>query len=516
MRIYTKLFLALLCVAFHPSCTYAQNTAIEQYNQFRQQAQKDYADFRRKCNAEYAEFLKSAWESYIAGPIIPKPKDETVPPVVMPDDDRNKPIDSNPVPIDTVVIPINDEPTPQPKPIVPIYEQPEPVPTYLSFSFFGTEGKVRVPKESSNSKAILGGKLTGESLADAWEQLSNGDYDNLMRDCLELRIRYNLCDWAYLQMIRELSEAYYDGRSNAATFFMAWIYCQTGYQMRLAITDNKLYLLIGTRHQIYDMGSYKIDGTLFYPFLHKGEKGPDRVQICGASFPEEQPLSLFVPYAQNFSQNYGSTRTIQSDRYPNASASVKVNQNLMKFYETYPTSMLDDNFITRWAMYANTPMAEDVKSQLYPQLRNHIQGKSQLDAANILLNWVQTGFVYEYDEKVWGGDRAFFAEESLNYPYCDCEDRSILYTRLIRDLVGLDCILIYYPGHLACAVHFTENVSGDYINLDGYKFVVTDPTFIGAPVGYTMTGMDNKAAKVILLSKNHYEQATSNHRTGRR
>ena len=496
MKRYALIFIfGLLCFAAN-----AQNTAIEQYKQFRQQAQKEYADFRRKCNAEYAEFLKSAWESYVAGPVIPKPKDETVPPVVMPEDDQDKPIESNPVPIDTVVAPINDEPTPQPTPVAPIYEQPEPVPTWLTFTFFGTEGKVRVPKEQPKLLANLSKNLSGDALAKAWEAVSEAGYDNLMRDCLELRIRHQLCDWAYLLMIRELSEAYCGGRGNAATFFMAWIYCQTGYQMRLAISEkNQLYLLLGSAHQIYGWSNYLVDGLHFYPFLHEGEPMPDRVQICGASFPEEQPLSLFVPYAQNFSQNYGASRTVKSERYPNVSVSVKVNQNLMKFYETYPSSMLDDNFVTRWAMYANTPLAEDVKAQLYTQLKACIEGKSQLDAANILLNWVQTGFVYEYDDKVWGGDRAFFAEESLNYPYCDCEDRSILFTRLVRDLLGLDCILIYYPGHLACAVRFTENVAGDYINLNGQKFVVTDPTFIGAPVGYTMTGMDNKTATVILL-----------------
>ena len=115
------------------------------------------------------------------------------------------------------------------------------------------------------------------------------------------------------------------------------------------------------------------------------------------------------------------------------------------------------------------------------------------------MNWVQTAFEYEYDDKVWGGDRAFFAEESLFYPYCDCEDRSILLSRLVRDLLGLRCILVFYPGHLAMAVHFTDDLKGDYIMLNGEKFIVCDPTYIGAPVGLTMPKMDNQTAKVILL-----------------
>ena len=151
------------------------------------------------------------------------------------------------------------------------------------------------------------------------------------------------------------------------------------------------------------------------------------------------------------------------------------------------------------AMYANTPLDERVKSQLYPNKKKKIKGLNQLEAVNKLLNWVQTAFVYEYDDKVWGHDRAFFAEETLYYPYCDCEDRAILFTRLIRDLLGLQTILVYYPGHLASAVSFTDEVSGDYILLKGKRFIITDPTYIGAPVGKTMPDMNNSQANVILL-----------------
>ena len=150
-------------------------------------------------------------------------------------------------------------------------------------------------------------------------------------------------------------------------------------------------------------------------------------------------------------------------------------------------------------MYANTPMDSESEQTLYPALRAAIKGLSEKEAVERLLNFVQTAFVYEYDDKVWGQDRAFFAEETLNYPYCDCEDRSILFSRLVRDLVGLDVALIYYPGHLATAVRFTETVKGDNVYANGKRYVICDPTYIGAPVGMTMPNMDNSQAKVILL-----------------
>lgn len=44
------------------------------------------------------------------------------------------------------------------------------------------------------------------------------------------------------------------------------------------------------------------------------------------------------------------------------------------------------------------------------------------------------------------------------YPYSDCEDRSILFARLVKDLLGLDVVLLYYPAHIATAVCFKGEV----------------------------------------------------------
>ena len=147
-------------------------------------------------------------------------------------------------------------------------------------------------------------------------------------------------------------------------------------------------------------------------------------------------------------------------------------------------------------MYANTPMSEDVKRQIYPDLKAAINGCDQLTAVNKLLNFVQTGFEYEYDDKVWGGDRAFFAEESLYYPYCDCEDRSILFTRLVRDLLGFVVSWFIIRDTWPRLWNFRSLMRGGRLCLVGRtKFVIADGTFIGAPVGKTMYGMDNQTAR---------------------
>lgn len=462
----------------------------ETYKAFRKQTIADYESFRDKVNKKYAEFMRQAWKKYQALPGIPKPKDEPpVPPIPYPKDDKDEPIMDTPKPYEEVILITNPEP--QPKPVAPIREQPQPEEKYFIFNFFQTECKVRL--NESHRFTLKDCQIN--TLAEAWERLAGREYNNVIRDCLELRIRHRLCDWGYLLMLQELSDAYLGKNSNESALFCAYLYCQSGYQMRLGLSNNCLYLLVASKHQIYESDYWEIDGMFYYPFNCQEQS----LEICGASFPNEQPLSLLVNESPLLVEKPTEARVLHSEYFPNAKAKVTSDENLISFFATYPTSMLDDNFCTRWSFYANTPMSERIKKQLYPSLEKAIHGKSQCEAVNVLLNFVQTAFVYEYDDKVWGGDRAFFAEESLYYPYCDCEDRSILFSRLVRDLLGLKVLLVYYPGHLATAVSFTENVTGDYISLDNQKYVVCDPTYIGAPVGATMPDMDNINAKVILL-----------------
>ena len=458
-----------------------------QYEKFSKHAKAEYEDYRAQCNAEYVKFLERAWKEYKVLPSIPRPKDEVVPPTIMPRQDKNKK-QAKEIPIENVVSPILS--LPQPKPISPIYENDKVEEKNFSFSYMGTTCEVRLPKD-------LNIRMSGcEScmIATIWKQLATNAMDNTIRDFLALRLKMQLCDWAYLNLIDTFAKAFC-GHGNEAVIMAAFIYSQSGYKMRLGRDCEKLYLLYGSKHGIYEKGYIVIEGINYYPLDDKVE----RMEISDFSFPQEQSMSLYIENAQKFTIRPSAKRKLASEQYHDVTIDSQVNLNLIQFYNTYPSSEVNGNFMTRWKMYADTPMDESVSQMLYPDIKNKIEGLSDVQAVNQILNWVQTAFQYEYDDKVWGHDRAFFAEETLYYPYCDCEDRAILFTRLVRDLLGWKCILVYYPGHLASAVCLKQQVNGDYISLDGDVYTICDPTYIGAPVGITMPEMDNRSAKVIKL-----------------
>ena len=458
-----------------------------QYEKFSKHAKAEYEDYRAQCNAEYVKFLERAWKEYKVLPSIPRPKDEVVPPTIMPRQDKNKK-QAKEILIENVVSPILS--LPQPKPISPIYENDKVEEKNFSFSYMGTTCEVRLPKD-------LNIRMSGcEScmIATIWKQLATNAMDNTIRDFLALRLKMQLCDWAYLNLIDTFAKAFC-GHGNEAVIMAAFIYSQSGYKMRLGRDCEKLYLLYGSKHGIYEKGYIVIEGINYYPLDDKVE----RMEISDFSFPQEQSMSLYIENAQKFTIRPSAKRKLASEQYHDVTIDSQVNLNLIQFYNTYPSSEVNGNFMTCWKMYADTPMDESVSQMLYPDIKNKIEGLSDVQAVNQILNWVQTAFQYEYDDKVWGHDRAFFAEETLYYPYCDCEDRAILFTRLVRDLLGLKCILVYYPGHLASAVCLKQQVNGDYISLDGDVYTICDPTYIGAPVGITMPEMDNRSATVIKL-----------------
>ena len=149
MILCLSLLMAVNCLGQTP------DKARQQYEQFKNQARQGYVDFRRACNDDYAAFLKQAWLSYEAGPVVPRPKEREVKPVVMPQGDVDKPVKPMPVKVDTVIAPVPQGA--QPKPVAPIYEGTVENEQQLSFTFFGTEGRVRMPALRPDIGAVLRG-----------------------------------------------------------------------------------------------------------------------------------------------------------------------------------------------------------------------------------------------------------------------------------------------------------------------------------------------------------------------
>lgn len=452
----------------------------------------NFNDYRVSLNAEYARQIKEyEWKQQQMkdGQRAPDRDIKPVSPIEWDKKSEEGKKDKEVV-IEEVINPIKKDN--KAKPIAPVTVPQDDNSSGIQVPFLGSAATVHGPSQRFSLSGI-----SQTAIADGWTRLSQPDYSRLVADCIKFRSQAALCDWAFFVFLESVSRQTASG-SDAIALMMTYLASQAGYNVRLSIADGShLDMMYASQHLIYDRSYTVCDGVNYYSYFAKNARSS---ALCQSRFKNETGVSLWIPTLPPAASTTSDTRVIKSERYPGFSVNSTVNKNLISFYDTYPTSVVGSNPVSRWAMYANAPVSDHVRQTLYPQLRTLIAGQSPLEAVERILNWIQTGFVYEYDDKVWGGDRAFFPEESLYYPYCDCEDRSILLTRLVRDLLGLKCLLVFYPGHLAAAINFPDEVKGDYIITNGKKFTITDPTYINAPVGWTMAKMDNSTAKIILLN----------------
>ena len=439
------------------------------YSRYRQQANDDYQAFRKKANEEYAEFMQSAWARVRPQPPQKAPEEPKPPqPIVAPKEEPKPPEE----------IP-HKEVTPMPE-VKPVPDVPVPVPEMpvektLTVAYYGATVVVHPP--TGDPISLKSTKMG--PVAKVWKQMSNGSCEALLADCLNAKKKLALSDWGYLQLLHKVAEKTVEGKDES-TLVWHWLLAQSGYSSRLAVSGKgRLQIYVPFDALVFDHPFIELDDGLFF-LINDSDDDDDELQVFDRAFPGENVASLRMTRQPNLEYSACRQRTLTSKEYSGLSLQVNTNRNLIDYYGNYP------KVAGSWDIYANASLSENVKQQLYPRLRQKLSGLSELEKAEHLLNWVQTAFEYKTDEEQFGGERSLFADESLYYPYCDCEDRSILFSILVRDLLGLRVVLLHFPGHLATAVRFSSTVDGDYLTLDDGRYIVCDPTYIGAPVGLTM------------------------------
>lgn len=417
----------------------------------------------------------------------PKPKPDTV-----------KVTQPKPQPTPAPVISQKPTPKPTPVPVTPAPAKPTPTPTpapskpSTSPLYSGGAGRTRinfmgVDYHVSNAldKAVTLKGIDENSLADGLETLYKSNYKPLLEDLRAMRSRDLGNDWALYLVVKQIAEKF--GGKNESVLMRQFLLNNLGFRARMAkvIQKNALTLLVAPASQLYGCAFISEGGAKFYDVE---ADQPYSYKMCAKEAPDAK---LKIDMSMRQTPRFGGTRkssSHQGERYK-AAASASVPVELMEFYKRLPQC--------DYSVYATAKVDKKFSDEVLDALRPAIKGKSEREAANILLDFVQSGFEYATDPEQFGYEKPFFVEELFYYPYCDCEDRSMLYRYLVTQLLGLDVILLDYPGHIATAVRFNGDVPGDFVVGGGGKYIVCDPTFIGAPVGMAMPQFKNTAADML-------------------
>lgn len=401
-----------------------------------------------------------------------------------------------------VVEVVEAEPEAEPAPVVEADRRPEPAAdprlpvssTPTSPLYRGESGRSKVMygglafylNNSLNRKCSLNG-LNENAIADAYEALCNSDYKPLLADCAQIRKDLRLNDWGVFTLVRQVADTYC-GTANESIVMQQFLLNEMGYKARMArkATEDKMMLFVATDCSIYAHPYITLNGQNYYNLSGNNEQC--QFYMCQKDSPKaKNSVGMQLKEAPLFPGTVvSSTHQAKGSA---ARVTVDVPKALMDFYKDYPQC--------DYSVYFNAPVNAAMENRILSSLAPLVQGRNEADAANILINFVQTAFQYQTDGQQFGYEKPFFVEELFYYPYSDCEDRAMLFSYLVRKLLGLDVVLLDYPEHIATAVRFNGNVSGDYLMVNGRKYIVCDPTYIGASIGMTMPRYKTVSAKVL-------------------
>ena len=388
----------------------------------------------------------------------------------------------------TPVVEADRRPEPAAEPRLPVSSTP------TSPLYRGESGRSKVMygglafylNNSLNRKCSLNG-LNENAIADAYEALCNSDYKPLLADCAQIRKDLRLNDWGVFTLVRQVADTYC-GTANESIVMQQFLLNEMGYKARMArkATEDKMMLFVATDCSIYAHPYITLIGQNYYNLSGNNEQC--QFYMCQKDSPKaKNSVGMQLKEAPLFPGTVvSSTHQAKGSA---ARVTVDVPKALMDFYKDYPQC--------DYSVYFNAPVNAAMENRILSSLAPLVQGRNEADAANILINFVQTAFQYQTDGQQFGYEKPFFVEELFYYPYSDCEDRAMLFSYLVRKLLGLDVVLLDYPEHIATAVRFNGNVSGDYLMVNGRKYIVCDPTYIGASIGMTMPRYKTVSAKVL-------------------
>ncbi|MEA3504521.1 MAG: hypothetical protein U9R32_04915, partial [Bacteroidota bacterium] len=461
-----------------------KNQYQDTFNKFKEENEKKFNTYVKQIDQEFADYLKDSWEKFSmmeGTKLMAKPKPKTIP-------EYNSSIP----PKAPTVIKVSSTNS-----IKQVIRQPKlpNVKKTESDNFAVYNGKINFYGKHINFKYDQQIKKTfkttfsEEDISKYWVQQSKTNYNHLIDFLSSFKNEMNLNDWGYYLLTKQVSENIFPKSTNDSRLLTWFLLTRSRYKTKIAFSDNTIFLMLPSLNTLYNVNYYSFNGLNYY-LLDTKEKN---VQTFRKDFPEADivmDLNIYSPInTSDKIKQKKITFKYKNKTYP---LTFSYNENSIKFYKDYPLTDID--------VYFNSAVSRETKESIIENLKPLVKDKSEIEATNFLLNFVQTAFEYKTDQEYLGREKFYFPEEIFFYKYSDCEDRSILFSYLVKQLLKLDIVGLEYKKHIATAVNFNTNVVGDFLTFKNKKFTVADPTYINAPVGLSMPNQSS-SPKIIQLAE---------------
>ena len=343
----------------------------------------------------------------------------------------------------------------------------------ISFDFFGAKLEFDIPQDMQNTKFYPRNK---KGISSFFDIVANTQYEYLIEDVKQTCKNLNLNDWATYLLVLKISDNIFANQDESR--LLSWfIFNKLGYATKVGLSDKHVVLLNYSKKVIYSTPNYTFSNHKYYVLTKYSKSGLGKLYSYSKKYPNaDMELNLSLKSLPYFPENMKNKILSFQEYGKTYNISYQYNQNMIDFMATYPQANYETFF--------NAPLDAKTYMSIASSIKKHIDGKKASEAINFVLHFVQNSFKYERDSEQFSREKVMFAEETLYYDKSDCEDRSILFAYLIKELFSISVIGVKYKDHMATALYIP--MKGDSVKDGSRNFLIADPTYINSSIGQSM------------------------------
>ena len=346
-------------------------------------------------------------------------------------------------------------------------------------TFYGTDAFV--PYEPLLAAIEINGERD-EKVRSFWQSFTAVNCNPTISYLQSFSTKLGLDDWGYMRLIRSFGSALYPQSTDKARM-VAWaLMLRSGYQVKIGIHQKGFVILFASRSAIYSQPFVRSNGTVYYI----DEVIPDIQLHCYANNLQgsDKPLALESRKSLHFNP---------------ATTPVKVNfhwgASPYEFTFRYSTSIaqyLADRPKCEARNAFTASASVQLKESIFRQLNPVLSTMREPEAVAFLQQLVQTGFAYRAYNDLYGHDKYLEPDEFLASDGTNDRGHALFFSWLVRYLMNLPVAIVESNGYYSVAVAFSEQVDGDYFEVDGVRYIIADPTCQMAPIGLVIPQIANQ------------------------
>lgn len=340
---------------------------------------------------------------------------------------------------------------------------------------------------------ILPAGTSAKDIAKLWRSFSSLKVEKtVLPAIIKVAGDCKLNDWLLCECIRSYVDnemaTMQPGQRMALTHYLL---AHAGFDVRIGLTSTQEpLLLIALQQDIYARSFTTLNNTKYYIFFDNLAQRDDQalLQFFTCEIPTDVDCGKHIDLLIQEEPNIPYEAHTYSFSHDGMHIEGEVNANLMPMLYRYPQMEM--------GYFAQSVVSARTQESIARQIATQLESLPEREAVDKLLQFVQSAFDYATDGEQHGFEKPYFFEEMLYYPQCDCEDRSMFYSYLLKMVLGVENHVISFPGHESVSVNLGTTISGHGYEYDKKHFYISDPTYIGATTGMCMPNYQNVTPEI--------------------